>query len=244
MPPEGDPKPAFTPEQGEELNKILGATVNNMLTARLKTFEKQLHEKIGSSIGETLTKTLDEKLAGFKQSAADDEGGKDGKGKKGESVELATLRRQMSELTQRTEESDRRYAAERAKNRAATLKDASQSVLATHGIDGNKFRVAFAVLQQDGRIRYAADDSDDLVFVDDAGNEVDLAVGLKSWVKTEDAKMFLPPSGTRGSGSRPGNGTAPTAPVSREQAQTNAMNYLSRALQSELRGGAIEQDET
>ena len=227
----------------DEITQMMGGVVNNMLTARLKTFEKQLHDKIGLSIGETLTKTLDEKLKDFKPAPSDDEG-KDGKKGKsgGENVELATLRKQLADMNSKVEMSERRANEERAKNRGAALEKYVATALSPHGIEGARFRGAYAMLQQYGLVKYRDDDNDDLVFVDPVTREeVDLSIGLKGWIKSEDAKLFMPPTGARGSGSRPGAAPNGTGPVSREGAQANAMNYLAAAIKGEF--GRVEQDE-
>jgi hypothetical protein len=206
---ENQPKTAFTPEQIESLNSMMGQTVNNILTARLKTSEKQLLEKLGGTVGESLKAQLPELLKEFKPAAADpdDKDGK-GKGRRAEDVvEMATLRKQIQDLNARAEKADQKAAEAVAKTRTATLKQTTAEKLSAMGIDGARFKGAYALLQQEGRIKHRDDDSDDMVFVDDTGVELDIDVGLQGWAKGEDAKIFLPPSGVKGSGSKPVSST-------------------------------------
>lgn len=110
---------------------------------------------------------------------------------------------------------------ERNKNRSVALRNAISEALEPLGITGIRFKAAYAMLQQQGQIRYAADDSDDISFVDAAG-EVDYRTGLEAWVKSPDAAIFLPPSGTQGAGSRPRSGgpqikSGPLTPADRKQ---------------------------
>lgn len=201
---EGDPKPAFSPEQGEELNKLLGATVNNMLTARLKTFEKQLHDKLGATMGESLKAQLPELLKELRPAVDPEDGG--GKGKRGkvEDVEAATLRKQIEEQRVQMQLISDRLNAEREKNVAASIQGRTSDLLAAAGIEGQRFKAAYAYLQHTGRIVRSEDpDSEDVFYNDDAQGQIDFAQGLKGWLKSEEAKIFLPPTGARGAGTRP-----------------------------------------
>ena len=232
-----DPAGPLTQEQRDAISQMLNAAVNNTLTARLKSFEVQLHTKLGESFG----KLLEDKLKDFKPAPADppdDQGGKGGKGGKGgDNVELATLRTQMQAALTKMNQTEAKFAAERAKNRAISLRQVVSEKLSTLGIDGVRFKGAFAMLQSEGRIKHRDEDSDEIIFVDESGNEVDHNVGLEGWVKTDDAKIFLPPTGAKGAGGKPTNGVVkPAGPANRQEAQVLAFTELGKELQGVFGG--------
>ena len=204
----------------ELLEKKLGATVNNMLTARLATFEK----KFGGTIAETLKAQLPELLKGLKP-AEEPEPEKKSGGKK-DDPELATLRKQMEALTQRAEEASRREAAMRERTRQQAIREQTRALLAKAGIDGDRFDAAYALLSHTGKILQAEDPESDDAFFADPGGPVALETGLSGWLKTEQAKIFLPPAGTRGSGSRAGSLNSNGAKLTPEQARMNVAAAL------------------
>jgi len=200
----------FNDAQLAGIKAIVAGVVNQTIAARDKMSDKKRGED--AKAAETRFATLlDEKLAAFKPTETPDDGvgGKSGKGGK-ESVELATLRRSIQETKDALEASNRKASEAQAKMRSSALRQTTAEQLAALGIDGARFKGAFAVLQQEGRIRMRDDESDEMVFVDDTGAEVELAAGLAGWAKSDDAKIYLPPSGVRGSGStKPGPGGLP-----------------------------------
>lgn len=224
------PPSPFSEEQTNSLRQLVSQIVNSSIRARDVQADKKRAED-RDAIKSDFAKMLDEKLTAL--APKPDDGDKtDGKGGKPrdrkEDVELATLKRQFSEMQQRAEESDRRASAERAKNRDITLRKAAEEVLEGAGITGTRFKAAYALLQQEGRIRYAADDTDDIIFTEAMGAEVDHRTGLSGWAKSEEAKLFIPPSGTNGSGSRPRTGqpqvkNGPLTPAERKEKLNNAL---------------------
>jgi len=198
------------PQNDDALLERLSPKIHSLINSALASHNKMADKKRAED-RDAIAKMLDEKLSALKPAGdnaegAEGKGGKGGKGK-GEDVELATLRKRLDELTQRAEQADQRAAQEREKNRAGTIRQTVADMLSAAGIDGARFKAAYAMLQQEGRIKPSDDlESDDAWFVDDTGNTVDLSVGIKSWLKSDDAKIFLPPSNARGSGSRPASG--------------------------------------
>lgn len=102
-----------------------------------------------------------------------------------------------------------RRAREEAEARAAdqrlrtTLGDALTKV----GVEPRYVRQAIALLV-DADKRVALSDDGQIVFRD-GGAELDLAAGLKDWIKTDEAKIYLAPRGASGSGDRPAGGKPP-----------------------------------
>jgi hypothetical protein len=204
-------KDPFTAEQSEKLNAMIGQTVNNMLVARLNTTEKKLLEKMTSTFNETLSAKLPELLKEFKPVVDDD--GKGGKGKGGkadDAVEMATLRKQVQDLLKSNEtERNARIAAE-ARRREMDRQRILVGELAKNGIsDPFKQELAIAYLDRNKRVTWSGDEDDATLLWDDGVNPVSFNEGLASWFKGEEVKHFLPPAGTKGSGSGPAGRGAP-----------------------------------
>lgn len=218
---ENTPPPGLTPEQLTEwANENVGKLVNNMLTARLGTFEK----KVVGTITEQLGKTLDEKLTALRAAPPKPDDEPDGKGKnkddepdgKGKNKgEFASLRAELNALRARHEETERDRQALLQRQREMALRSDVGRILGAAGITGDRFEAAYALLVQSGRVKPSEDPSSiEGVFSDPvAGGDIPLEQGLAQWLKGETAKIFLPPSGLRGSGGRPPGAPNGSKPV-------------------------------
>jgi hypothetical protein len=209
------PKEHFTAEQTEALQAMMGKTVNSILTARLATSEKTLLSKLTPTIGDALKAQLPDLIKGLIPAPPDPDE-KDGKGGKGtkraeDAVEMATLRKQVEDLRKANELSDRKAQASEQKQREMERQRYVVDALAKGGVvDPFKQELALAYLDKKKRIEWTGDgDEKSLVWNDDIGTQVSPEEGLASWMKSEEAKHFLPPAGTKGSGGRPGNGGGP-----------------------------------
>jgi hypothetical protein len=194
-----DNKTAFSEDQVASLRTLVSGIVNSAISARDKMVDKKRAED-RDGLKADVAKLLDEKFASLKPAdpAPSD---KDGKRSKGEDLEAATTRKQLAELRELVEKANSRAAAERAKNEANELRERIGKMLAPTGIDGTRFRGAYAVLKD--RIRKQSDEDDaPYVFVDDSGEEIDLEIGVKGWTKSDEAKIYTPPTGAAGSGAR------------------------------------------
>jgi hypothetical protein len=225
------PKPAFSEEQLDAVQKIVNRTVNGTVA----TLKKQIADANEASKAD-IAKLLEEKLTAFapKPAADDDDKGK-GKRDKGDSVELQSLRKEISELRTAADRERATAAEERSKSRTMTLRSAAIDQLARIGISGNNARLALNCLLQDQRIAFDTDVSagevDEIVFRSDDEGWVKLDLGLKSWAKSSDAKVFLPAAGVTGAGSRPGTSPMPTAvKMSDEERKRVLGEYLDRHL--------------
>jgi hypothetical protein len=237
MPPDEktpNPPATFTEEQlNEILEKKLGATVNNMLTARMGTFEKKLTGSIQTMLGETLKTQLPEFLKEFQPAPSKDGEGEGGKNRKGkDDPELATLRQQMAAMANKLAETEARANEIRDRSRTQAIREQVRGFLGKSGIEGDRFDAAYALLAHTGRIVTAEDPNSDEAFFKDAQNAdpVVLEVGLGGWLKTDQAKIFLPPNGVRGSGSRPGSKVGNGQPLTAEQQR----QAIASALEAEL----------
>jgi hypothetical protein len=220
---EGGTPPAgeFSPEQIDKIQTITAGVLNSAMTARFKTFEKQLHESLGKTIGEQLQAHL--KAAPPKEEAPDEEP-EGGKGKKGKNaarvddVQINTLQQQLAEMNRRLEAADRAANEERMKNRTSSLRTKLAEELARIGVvDANAQRIAIGhLIDAKHAVKFDDEGGDEnkIVFSQDDGGVVNLDVGLRTWAKTSEAKFFLPATNAKGAGSRPGGSPLPGhAPV-------------------------------
>ncbi len=202
-----NPPPGLTQEQLDAwMNDNLGKAMNNMFTARMGTFEK----KIVGTVTESLGKTLDEKLQGFRAAPPpppdDDPDGKDKDGKGKTKSELAAVKAELNALRLRQEETERERQALLQRQREMSLRADVSRILGAAGIVGDRFEAAYALLVQSGKVKPSEDPASiEGVFNDPvAGGDIPLESGLAQWLKTPTATIFLPPTNLRGSGgSRP-----------------------------------------
>src|SRR5207253_1798980 len=125
---------------------------------------------------------------------------------------IAGLQQQVEELKADNARKDAIAANERERRRSSALRQRLTDELVKGGMDGARARHAVGFLVDvEKRVKYAADDADELVFAD-GDEDLDLAAGLKAWLKSEDAKLYLPPRGVAGSGDRGGGGARPHGP--------------------------------
>jgi hypothetical protein len=125
-----------------------------------------------------------------------------------ESVEYQTLKKKLEQFERQYAEAQATANAERSKARDAALRAKVADALGAAGVSGVHARAAMAMLVDSEKRVQWSDDGETLAFRDSDGTDIDFRAGLSSWLKSDDAKMFLPPRGTAGSGDRPG-GSAP-----------------------------------
>jgi hypothetical protein len=224
----------FNDAQLTAIKALVSGVVNQTISARDKMSDKKRGED-AKAAEDRFAKMLDEKLSSFKPSGEEPPDGGGKPGKKGDNVAFDTLKRQFEEQKTLFQAAEKRAKDAIERNRSVTLRQTTAEQLGAFGIDGARFKGAFAVLQQEGRIRHRDDESEDMVFVDDMGSEVELAVGLASWAKSDDAKIYLPPSGTRGSGSsKPANGGPPAGGKPNQNQQFEMIGNALKERLSEL----------
>lgn len=166
----------------EELSTIVNAAISN----RNKGFEKRFEEFANELRGA---------LGPAKPAEREDPK----TGKAADGGETAALRRELEALKKERE-------AERAKARDLSLRSRVRDELSKVGITNP---LALKVLVDADKAVSMSSETEDVVFKLN-GEELDLSSGLKAWMKTEDAKIFLPPKGATGSGDRPqGSKVAP-----------------------------------
>lgn len=195
------------PPQGSQDDSAKAITledVNRAITARFGAFEKKFDGKLGE-FGKGLEGSLSEailsKLAETQKKPAD------GEQQKAASIEedprFRSLQKQLSELKNATEAQKREVEAERAKASDMRLRQRLGEMLTENGIDGPRVKHAIGYLvDAEKRVRL---DGESIVFADANGEPLDGPTGLKAWLSSDDAKLYLPPRGAAGSGEKPAN---------------------------------------
>lgn len=230
MPPD---QPQGTPSQteqgkGDDAPKyVTEEQLNRAISARLGDFQKKIEKSISESFATTLGAKLDE----FKASIVAPTGSGDPKDPpKGGDVENSPLVKGLQKQLAAQEASVAAMKAERdaekARARDQVLRTKLAEDLTKGGLDPRYVKNAVGhLVDVEKRVRFVDDESEDVVFKDSTG-DVDLGTGLKSWVKSDDAKIYLPPRGTQGAGDR----SAGRAPPPGQQPSTAGRTLLGMAL--------------
>ncbi len=128
-------------------------------------------------------------------------------------------------------------AADEARRKTADLamrQQLAELLVSAAGVDQKYTRQAVGhLVDVERRVRCGADGTP--VFVDGIG-ELDLATGVKSWADSEEAKLYKPALGVRGSGGAPVGGARPLA----QGTQPPTKAELGRALAEALGGSAVD----
>ncbi len=200
-------------EGAAEREQALAKTVNAAVTTHTKRLEASLAKTIGEAIGSS----LDEKIKAAIPAPPEP---KPGEGKPGDtkiedSPVFKGLEKRLADLQKQNEQARAEATAAKAKGQDATLRQSLSAALGKHSIVGDGANDATMILV-DGQKRVAwSEDGETLTFKEADGTTVDLETGVASWAKSDQAKRFLPPRGTQGSGDRSGGrapGSQPNAP--------------------------------
>jgi hypothetical protein len=199
--------------------------VNKAITARFASYEKKLDSKLTESFGGFETKLSELFAAKFDEAKQQpkDEPQQAGKAQAiEESPQFRSLQKQLTELKNQNERQRQEAEAERAKSRDLALRKTLSDELAASGLDPTRIKHAVGFLV-DAEKRVRHDDSGQIVFAEGNGEALDLNTGLKSWLSSDDAKIYLPPRGSSGSGEKPnasnrGNGAPPDAAAEAQKA--------------------------
>ena len=204
MPPD---QPQGTPDQsgqgsGDQPKPVTLDDVNRAITARFSAFEKKIEKSVSDSLGNVLTTKLDE----FKASLTEQQGQQHGNegGKPADSPELKAMQKQLADMSKQLERANQEKDQERARLRDRDLRAKVTEALTSVGISGLQLKHAVGVIVDSEKRARLDDDGERALFRGDDGDELPLTDGVKAWAKSEDAKIYLPPRGTNGSGDRPG----------------------------------------
>lgn len=201
--------------QGGAPSSISVEDMNRAITARFAAYEKKLEGKLTESFGgfeSKLTEILSAKLEESKPKA-------DAAEAKPLAIEdtpqYRSMQKQLSEIKNAFASSQAKQAEAEARSRDVQLRQQLGEQLSASGIDAARLKHAVGYLvDAEKRVKHGEDGS--IVFADSNGEPLDMATGLKAWVTSDDAKLYLSPRGAVGSGDKnvqAGNrGNAPTDP--------------------------------
>jgi hypothetical protein len=227
-PTEGSGAPAEAPKY------ITEEQLQTTLASRFKSFEQRFEKTLGESLGGLGAKLKDELSAMLapkpEPPAPEEKKRKDAPA--AEHPELKKLQEQIASLTKQAEDARSERDAERAKARDTLLRQRVAEALGVAGIEGIRAKNAIGILvDAEKRVRWSEDG--ELLTFRNGDREDELAGGLREWLKTEDAKLFLPPRGASGSGDRPG-ASPPRAPSGGPPSRADVADGLRRALLGQL----------
>jgi hypothetical protein len=234
QPPQGTVAPEATQGTDDAPKHVTEAQLNKAITARMKSFEERLEKSFGESFT-SFSATLRTELAALmpKPPEAKAEGGKKESEKSGaDHPELHALKGEVARLTKQSEDVRAERDVERTKLRDASLRQTLTDALASAGIEGVRARHAVGLLvDAEKRVRWS-ERGDAALFRRGPDDEVELDEGLRHWLTTDDAKLYLPPRNAAGSGDRPG-GSAPKTPPA-APTRTDVADGLRRALLGQI----------
>jgi hypothetical protein len=213
----------------DEPQYVTEEQLNKAITGRLKSFEKKLDDSL-KSINEAYKAQLETLSTTTQQTAP-----KEPKSTTGESPEFAGMKKRFAELEARSKKLEEERDAERNSAKDSKLRQKLGEELSTYGIPANAIRHAVGFLTDaDRRVSY--DDNGDIVFKDSDGTQVDLTTGLRSWVQTEDAKLYLPARGSSGTGGRQTKGAPATRKAAKGTEPTESLSAQREELGEALFG--------
>lgn len=202
MPKDDDANPGDTGQGSEpkyatieEVTDAVADMINKAITNRNKAFENKM-----SGMLNELSSKFEEKM---KASAPQQTATSGSEPKVEDSPVYKGLQKQMADLQQKYETAEREKRAEKARGKDKDLRQRLSDELVKAGVDPSRVRHAVGLLvDSDKRVRYVEEDSEEVVFADEDNQEVDFRTGLRNWVKSEDAKIYISARGTTGSGDR------------------------------------------
>lgn len=197
---QGHGSPKDPQGEGSEPDFATKEDLNRAITARLKDFEKKL-EKQSSELSTSITSKMEEMLTALKPPAPPDPKGQVPVNPL-DHPEVRGMKRQLQVLEEQALQLKAERDAEHARNRESTLRNKLREELSRSEVDAKRLQHAVGILvDAEKRVRWSGD-GDSIVFVDSDGSELDLSSGVKSWVRSDEGKLFLPPRGTSGTGGR------------------------------------------
>lgn len=223
MPPEDTNGTGTDTPQGTQDNApkfVNSEQLNKAITARLKEFEARNKETILEALGSLapeIDKMIEAKFAAPKEAP---------KGKVEEDPKYKGLEKQLLELKSKAESESNARAAAEAKAKDREMRQTVRDALASVGVDGDRARHALGFLVDAERRVSWSEDGESLIYKDVDGTETDFTSGIKRWAKSDEAKIYLPPRGTTGSGERPPAGKLPASSGNAKKEVASALAKL------------------
>lgn len=179
--------------------------IHAAMTARNRAFESKLDEKFS-------------RLEGLLQPKQEEESAP--KGKK-LTPEMEAMQNQLNQLRN-----------ERVKARDMQLRTAVKEQLLKAGVNPAAVKALVAMhVDADKTIGYAGEESDEILYRG-SDSHFTLEQGLGTWLKSDEAKIYLAPKGAAGSGDRPyhNNTTNNFSGKSGKPSRSEVGNYIAQAL--------------
>lgn len=214
----------------EEADKALEERIGKIANA---AFTSQMKRQKPGVTAEDLDKLLDARDAKKAELAEAERKAKgEGGGQAQNAPEIAKLTKQLEELKKKADAAEAKSTAQEKAAQIAEDKATVTKTLEAAGVPaGQRARIALNHLLSEGLVKRT--DDGNLVFVGKDGEE-DLADGITAFLKTEDGKLFLPPSGASGSGA------GAFKAGSRGKAGESKKSIAGRLLQARVAGASDE----
>lgn len=217
----------FTDEDKQTLNTMIaeaitaafsGEQFNKAINAAMTTRDKRLLTEVNKSIEAKWEREVEDAM-NDPEYIAEQEAGAGGGGGAGDqqqpdpekSPKFIAQQRRLEALEQEIKAERETRLAAVGKQRGDALRLRVGELLTKHGVDPTRTRHVLALLVDgEKRVKYEADDSDNLLF-HDGDADLPLEDGIKGWMKTDDAKLYMPSRGLQGSGGQRAPGPRPGA---------------------------------
>lgn len=205
--------------QGNETPKGLSSEdMNRAITARFKAFESKLDKMFEEKLSAFAPKS--EQHQETQQQSQQSQGGAP---KLEELPEFRALAKKTEKLQELLSQAQKERDAEKAHARDVKLRTELAQHLAEAGIEGSRAKHAVGFLIDAEKRAFWEGDA--IAFKDANGDPLPLSEGVKSWLSSEDAKLYLPPRGAAGSGERQSSSNRLNAPA---DARSNALELLGQ----------------
>ena len=192
---------------GEDAPKyVTEEQLNRAITGRLSDFSKKFEKTLETSFGGLSEKLMTQVGDLITQKVGETKKPDDSNTPKGaEDPMVRGLQKQLEAVQKEVADAKRERDEQVANAKALDLRSKVQAELTKAGFtDAERARMAMGhLIDVDKRIRRGEDDSIVGRDIQD-DQDVDLSTFVRSWVKSDEAKIFLPPKGAAGSGGRGG----------------------------------------
>jgi hypothetical protein len=191
--------------------------IAELLKSKMDEFGTSIDDKLNKAITKRLTaaeqKILDQQTKAFESFKPKTVETPAGETPPKDDIRYKTLEAMVKESNAKVEEAERRAKAAQEKNRESGKRAKAAELLQKAGLTGARLDIGVGHLVDSMHaLQWEGEDEDSQRLVWSQGaDSIELNTGFNQWLKTDHAKEILPPKGTRGSGSSPGNGGGSSA---------------------------------
>lgn len=237
--PQGNAPPEGA--QGDAPKYVTEEQLNRAITARLRSFEDRVGGSVTKSLedfGSKLTQSFTDQIAAFKPVAPAPERGQSAAPAWTETPEAKAMQKRLADAETALKRADDQRLAAIGASRLQTQRQRLAESVAGAGITADRAIVLYNHVVALGRVHWD-EVSDRPAWKTDEGDLIPLEEGARAYLKTSEAKLFLPPTGASGSGDRGGGGNAGAHPAP----QRVERGDLGRAIVREFAGLPMLPDE-